>query len=91
MADISALKQQITGTVLVPGDEGYEESLKRWATNAERRAGIVVQVTSAEDASATVVLTISVLLMYVVEIREGESYSSHCSRWWPFSFWCFIY
>jgi hypothetical protein len=54
MVDVSTLKQQIQGTVLLPGDEGFEESLKRWAINAERRAGIVVYVTSADDVSATV-------------------------------------
>jgi hypothetical protein len=59
MVDISALRKQIKGTVLVPGDEGYEESLKRWAINAERRAGYVVQITSAADASATVLSPIT--------------------------------
>jgi len=54
MADASSLREQVKGVVLVPGDEGYEESLKRWAVNAERRAGIVVKVTCAEDISATV-------------------------------------
>jgi len=54
MQDVSILKPQIKGTVLLPGDDGFDESLKRWAINAERRAGIVVHVTSAEDVSATV-------------------------------------
>lgn len=55
MADISSFREQIYGTVLLPGDDGFKESLKRWAINAERQARIVVQITSAEDASATVV------------------------------------
>lgn len=56
MFDTTNLKTQIKGAVLLPGDEGYEESLKRWAINAERRAGIVVQVTSAADVSTTVTI-----------------------------------
>jgi hypothetical protein len=50
----ASLASQISGTVLTPGDEGYEESLKRWATNSERRAGFVALVESAEDISKTV-------------------------------------
>jgi hypothetical protein len=54
MVDISSLKEQVKGKVLVPGDEEYESSLERFASNAVRRAGIVVKVTSAQDVSATV-------------------------------------
>ena len=54
MVDVTSLRNEIKGTVLLPGDEGYEESLVRWAKNAERRAGYVVQVTSATDAATTV-------------------------------------
>jgi hypothetical protein len=56
MLDVSSLKEQIGGTVLLPGDDGFDASLKRWASNAERPAGIVVQITSAKDASAAVSL-----------------------------------
>lgn len=56
MVDVATLKQQIQGTVLLPGDDGFDESLKRWAINAERRAGIVVHVTCAEDVSAAVIV-----------------------------------
>jgi hypothetical protein len=62
MVDVSSLRNQIDGTVLVPGDDGFEESLKRWATNAERRARIVVFITSAKDASATVMPLYTVFL-----------------------------
>jgi hypothetical protein len=54
MVDVSSLRRQIKGKVLIPGDEGYENSLERFAINAEKRAGIVVKVASAEDASAAV-------------------------------------
>ncbi len=63
MVDVSTLKKQIKGRVLLPGDEGFEESLNRWASNAERRAGIVVQVTSAADVSTTVNFANRLLLM----------------------------
>ncbi len=40
--------------VLMEGDEGYEESLARWADNAMKRAGIVVQATCLDDIVKTV-------------------------------------
>jgi hypothetical protein len=53
MADFSPLRNRIHGTVLLPGQEGFDEALKRWAVNAERKAGVVVLVKSAADVSAT--------------------------------------
>jgi len=50
----TTLASQISGTVLTPTDEGYKESLKRWAENAQRNAAYVVYVESAEDISKTV-------------------------------------
>jgi len=52
--DKSTLQSQIEGTVLVPGDEGYEDSLKRWAGNWEKKAGYVVFVETPEDIAKTV-------------------------------------
>ena len=52
--DKTTLAAKIKGTVLTPGEEEYETSLKRWAANAERNAAFVVLVESAEDISATV-------------------------------------
>lgn len=49
-----SLASQISGTVLVPGDEGYEESLKRWSGVSQKNAGYVVLVENAEDISKTV-------------------------------------
>lgn len=53
--DVSEFASQIAGTVLTPGNEGYEETLKRWATNSERKAAVVVLVASAADVAAAVV------------------------------------
>src|SRR5436190_24111891 len=40
--------------VLTEGDKGYEESLVRWADNAIKKAGIVVQATCLDDIVKTV-------------------------------------
>ena len=49
--DVSDLVSQIDGTVLTPGDTGYDESIARWASNAERKAAVVVLVTSSADVA----------------------------------------
>jgi hypothetical protein len=54
--DISTLQSQIKGRILTPESYGYDKSLIRWAVNAEKKAAIVVYVTSAQDVSATVPL-----------------------------------
>jgi hypothetical protein len=51
---VSELREKISGGVLVPGDEGYEASLHRWAANAERKAGVVVLVENTSDVAAAV-------------------------------------
>ncbi|PKC13509.1 hypothetical protein RhiirA5_396220 [Rhizophagus irregularis] len=40
--------------ILTEGDEGYEESILRWADNSIRKAGIVVQATCLDDIVKTV-------------------------------------
>ena len=50
----SDLKSKVTGTVVVPGDDGYEASLRRWAANAERKAGVVVLPENTSDVAAAV-------------------------------------
>jgi len=55
MSDLKAsLASQIKGTVLTPQDAQYEERVKRWAGNAEKRAAYIVLVESPEDISKTV-------------------------------------
>jgi hypothetical protein len=56
MSKKQELASQISGTVLTPGDEGYEETLKRWGSNSEKKAAYVVLVESAEDISKAVFL-----------------------------------
>jgi FAD/FMN-containing dehydrogenase len=50
--DVSELRSLIAGTVLIPGDEGFEESLRRFASNTEKRAAVVALVTSSADVAA---------------------------------------
>ncbi|KAI4263249.1 MAG: hypothetical protein L6R42_001603 [Xanthoria sp. 1 TBL-2021] len=55
----SSLAQQLQAelkgaTVLTPGSEGYEESLKRWSETAEKRAGAVAQVTTPEQVAIVI-------------------------------------
>jgi hypothetical protein len=52
--DVTELVSHIDGTVLTPGDAGYDESIKRWASNAERKAAVVVLVTSSSDVASAV-------------------------------------
>ena len=53
--DISELTSQINGNVLTPGNGGYDESLHRWAENAERKAAVVVLVVSSADVAVAVI------------------------------------
>ena len=52
--DKESLASQISGKVLVPGEEEYEESLKRWSAVSQKNAGYVALVENAEDISKTV-------------------------------------
>lgn len=46
------------GDLVLPGDDDYEDSLKRFARNAQRKAGCVAFVKSAIDASLIVKYTV---------------------------------
>lgn len=71
--EISELVSQIGGTVLTPGDAGYNEYIKRWASNAERRAAIVVFVSSAADVATAVVSAYVILMVACLHLqRKGE-------------------
>ena len=48
------LAARISGTVLAPRDDGYDETIKRWAENSEKKAEVIVLPESAEDISKTV-------------------------------------
>ncbi|UNI21309.1 hypothetical protein JDV02_007310 [Purpureocillium takamizusanense] len=49
------LRRQITaGDVILPGEDGYEDSLKRWSQSAEKPAAVVVRVTDSNEVAAAV-------------------------------------
>ena len=52
--DKNSLASQISGKVVTPDDAGYDELVKRWGGNAERRAAFIALVKSPEDISKTV-------------------------------------
>ncbi|KAI6778701.1 6-hydroxy-D-nicotine oxidase-like protein [Emericellopsis cladophorae] len=55
MVDLQKLRDAIaSGSVLVPGDEGYEDSLKRWSKTAEKRAKVVVKTSNASEVSTAI-------------------------------------
>ena len=64
------LESQLQGSVLTPGDDGYEESLKRWASNWEKKAEFVVLVESAEDISKTV--RFNVIELMIDNLGHGQ-------------------
>lgn len=49
MLDISTLQNQFQGDIVTPLDATYEESIKRWASNAKRRAKVVAFVKNEAD------------------------------------------
>jgi FAD/FMN-containing dehydrogenase len=47
--DVTALRSSFAGTVLVPGDEGYDEARKIWNEEIDRRPAVIAQCATAED------------------------------------------
>ncbi|TWU73205.1 hypothetical protein ED733_004489 [Metarhizium rileyi] len=47
------LRNLVKGVILTPGDDGYQESLKRWSHAAIKPAAVVVQPDNAEEVSKT--------------------------------------
>lgn len=55
MTDFTELRSAVAqGIVLVPGDEGYDESIKRWTATAEKRAAVVVKPANPDEVSEAV-------------------------------------
>lgn len=75
--DISELTSQINGNVLTPADGGYDESLHRWAENAERKAAVVVLVISSADV-AVAVFYISILILTLLARICQEKWTRNC-------------
>jgi len=54
MTSLASFIASIKGDVVLPDDPTYPAAIARWATNAERKAKLVVFVKSAEDVAATI-------------------------------------
>src|ERR1700738_1789183 len=87
--DKTSLASQIRGKVLAEGDEGYDLKLKRWANNAEKKAGYIVLVESAEDISKTVLSTCDNLTLGC--LGHGEPPRSRDRFRRTFRIWSFIF
>ncbi|MGY1636692.1 FAD-binding oxidoreductase [Geodermatophilus sp. SYSU D00742] len=51
---IEALRAEVGGPVLVPGDGGYDEARSLWNAGIDRRPAVVVECTTAADVAAAV-------------------------------------
>src|SRR5271155_4866218 len=87
----ASLASQIEGKVLTPGDDGYEDSLKRWASNFERRAEYVVYVKSAEDISKTVSIAFYFGLNIKDSVGHRERARACCEMRWTFRHGVIVY
>jgi FAD/FMN-containing dehydrogenase len=54
VADLSALRAEVTGPVLLPGDDGYEKETAAWNEAVPQYPAVVVGATSVADVRAAV-------------------------------------
>jgi FAD/FMN-containing dehydrogenase len=52
MVDIEALRAELTGEVILPGDEGYEEARRIWNAMVDRRPALIAKCVGADDVIA---------------------------------------
>ncbi|MFG1818676.1 FAD-binding oxidoreductase [Kribbella sp. NPDC049174] len=53
-ADFDELRTALEGTVLGPGEDGYDDARRLWNAQHDRRPAVIAQVRTAEDVSAAV-------------------------------------
>ena len=51
MSGLSEFKQSFKGDIVTPDDDGYAQSISRWAANAERNARVVAFVKDNNDVA----------------------------------------
>lgn len=69
MADLSNFKAQFTGDIVTPHDPDYDQAIRRWAANSQRRAAVVAFVKTPEDVSLAIKYAKSAALR--IAIRSG--------------------
>jgi FAD/FMN-containing dehydrogenase len=52
--EVTALRGSFEGTVLTPGDDGYEQARKVWNEEIDRRPAVIAQCVSAQDVAAAI-------------------------------------
>jgi FAD/FMN-containing dehydrogenase len=51
---ISALRSQLSGTVFVPGDPGYDDARRVWNASIDRRPAVIAQCLTSQDVAHAV-------------------------------------
>ena len=49
ISDVATLRSSFTGSVLAPGDDGYDQARKVWNEEIDRRPAVIAQCATAED------------------------------------------
>src|SRR5262245_23808787 len=66
---VAALRTRLRGSVLLPGDDGYDASRTIWNAMIDRRPGLVVRCLGAADVINAVTLARNEKLL--VSVRSG--------------------
>lgn len=66
------LKSTFKGDLVLPTDNNYKESVKRWSILAERPAGVVAFVRDEADVSAAVKFAVEAKLEVAIRGKLGH-------------------
>ena len=66
---LDALREALGGSLLLPGDEAYDEARRLWNADIDRRPAAVARCTSSEDVAAAV--TSAVRIGLEIAVRGG--------------------
>lgn len=96
MCDFNQLRKDIpNGTVLLPGQEGYEEVLDRWSVACVKRAVCIVSLfvyAKANHLAGCYCFAFKFTRgCYCREIRGFEQDSHDCLWWWTLFQWDLLF